>query len=169
MLQRALGLLGNVDLSLLEALDQIVRGEIDQLDGVGAVEHGVRHGLAHAHMRDLRDDVVEALDVLDVDCRVDVDAAAQQLLDVEVALGMTAAGRVGMGELVDQHDLRAAGDDGVEVHLLEPLALVFEPPAGDDLEPFEQRFRLLAAMRLDDADDDVVAVLLLARACCSIS
>ena len=38
VLQRPLGLLGNVDLALLEALDQIVGREIDQLDGVGAVE-----------------------------------------------------------------------------------------------------------------------------------
>ena len=84
----------------------------------------------------------------------------KQLLDVEVALGMAAAGRIGVGELVDQHDLRAAGHDGVEVHLLEPLALVFEPPARNDLEALQQRFRLLAAVGLDDADDDVVAVLL---------
>ena len=42
---------------------------------------------------------------------------------------MAAAGRVGVGKLVDQDDLRPAGDDGVEVHLLEPLALVLDPPA----------------------------------------
>ena len=68
---------------------------------------------------DLRDDVVQALDVLDVDGGVDVDAVAEQLLDIEIALGVAAAGRVGVGELVDQHDLRTARDDGVEVHLLE--------------------------------------------------
>ena len=160
VLQRPLGLLRDVDLSFLEALDQIVGRQIDQFDGVGAVEHGIRHRLAHAHMRDLRDHVIQAFDVLDVDGRVDVDAAAQQLFDVEIALGMTAARRIGVGELVDQHDLRPAGDDGVEVHLLEPLALVFDAPARDDLEAFQQRLRLLAAVGLDDADDDVVAVLL---------
>ena len=71
---------------------------------------------------------------------------------------MTAAGRIGVGEFVDQHDLRAAGDDGVEVHLLEPLALVFEAPAGNDLEAPEQGLRFLAAMGFDHADDDIVAV-----------
>ena len=75
MLQRALGLFGNVDLAFLEALDQVVGREIDQLDGVGAIEHRVRHRLAHAHMRNLRNDVVEAFDVLDIDGGVDVDAA----------------------------------------------------------------------------------------------
>jgi hypothetical protein len=38
-------------------------------------------------MRDLGDDVVEALDALDVDGGIDVDAVVQQLLDIEVALG----------------------------------------------------------------------------------
>ena len=34
--------------------------------------------------------------------RVDVDAAAQELLDIEIALGMPAARRIGVGELVDE-------------------------------------------------------------------
>ena len=38
VLERALGLLGDVDLALLQALDQVVGREVDQLDGVGAVE-----------------------------------------------------------------------------------------------------------------------------------
>ena len=164
MLQRALGLLRNVDLAFLEPLDEIVRREVDELDGVGPVEHRIGHRLAHADMRDLGDDVVEALDVLDIDGGVDVDAAAEQLLDVEVSLGMAAAGRVGVGELVDQRDLRAAGDHGVEIHLLEPLPFIFEALAGNGLEPVEQSLGLLAPVGLDDADHDVVAVLLSARA-----
>ena len=119
MLQRALGLFGDIDLALLQPLDQVVGREVDQLDGVGAVEHRVRHGLAHPHMGDLRDHVVEALDVLDVDRGIDVDAVGQQFLDVEIALGMTAARRVGMREFVDQGDLRPARDQRVEIHLLE--------------------------------------------------
>ena len=159
VLERPLGLLRNVDLPLLEPLDQVVGRQIDQLDGVGAIEHRVRDRLAHAHMRDLRHHVVEAFDVLDVDRGVDVDAAAQQLLDIEITFRMAAAFDVGMRELVDQNDLRPAGDDGVEIHLLEPLALVLHAPARNDLEAFEQRLGLLAAVGLDDADDDVVAVL----------
>ena len=49
--------------------------------------------------------------------------------DVEVALGMAAAGRVGVGELVDQRDLRPARQDGVDVHLVERPALVLDAPA----------------------------------------
>ena len=108
MLERALGLLGDVDLAFLQALDQVVGREVDELDRVGAVEDRVRHGLAHPHMRDLRDDVVQALDVLDVDRGIDVDAVVQQLLDVEIALGMAAARRIGVGKLVDQRRSAAA-------------------------------------------------------------
>ena len=160
MLQRALGLLGDIDLALLQPLDQVVRREVDQFDGVGAVEHRVRHGLAHPHMGDLRDHVVEAFDVLDVDGRIDVDAVRQQFLDVEIALGMAAAGRVGMGEFIDQRDLRPPRDQRVEVHLLERLLLVGEPPARQHFEPLQQRFGLRPAMGLDHADDDIGAGLL---------
>ena len=40
--QRAFGLLRNVDLALLEALDQIIGGQIDKLDRVRLVHHRVR-------------------------------------------------------------------------------------------------------------------------------
>src|SRR3954468_7405769 len=72
---------------------------------------------------------------------------------------MPAAWRVGMGQFIDQHDLRAARNVGVEVHFLERLALVVEPLAGNHLQSVEERLRLFAPMRLDDADHDVVAVL----------
>src|SRR5579872_6843207 len=86
MLERPLGLLGDIDLAFLQPLDQVVGRQINQLDAVGAVEYRIRHGFTHPHMRDLRDDVVEAFDVLDVDCGIDVDATREQFFDVEVAL-----------------------------------------------------------------------------------
>ena len=160
MLQRAFGLFGDVDLALLQALDQVVGREVDQLDGVGAVEHGIRHGLAHPHMRDLRDHVIEAFDVLDVDRRVDVDAVGQQLLDVEIALRMAAARRVGVREFVDERDLWTARNQRIEIHLLEDLVLVFQLPARNDFKAVQQRFGLRPAMGLDHADDDIDARLL---------
>ena len=159
VLQCPLGLLRDVNLSVFETLDQIVGSEINQFHGVGTIEHGVWHGLAHANVRDLRDHVIEAFDVLDVDGRVDVDAAAQELFNVEIALWVTAAGRIGVGEFIDKHDLRTAGDDAVKVHLFKPLAFVFDTPARDDFEAFQKGFRFLAAMGLYNADDDVIAVL----------
>ena len=158
ILERALGLLGNVDFAFLQALNQIVRREVDQLNGVGPIEHGVRHRLAYAHMRNLRDDVVEAFDVLDIDRSVDVDAVAHQLLDIEIALRVPAAFDVGMRKFVDQHDLRPPGDDGVEVHLVEHLSFIADTPPRNDFQTLQQRLGLPAAVRLHDAGDDVVAV-----------
>ena len=155
MLQRALGLLGNVDLAFLQPLDQVVGREVDQLDGVGEIEHLVWHGLAHPHMRDLRDHIVEAFDVLDIDGRIDVDAVGQQLLDIEIAFGMATARRVGMGQFVDQRDLRPPRDQRVEVHLLERLLLVVEPAARQHFEALQKRFGFRPAMGVDYADDDI--------------
>jgi len=117
--ERALGLLGDVDPALLQPLDQIVRRQIDEFDGIGIIDHLVRHGLAHPHAGDLRDHVVQALDMLDIDGRIHVDAGIQQLFDVEVALGMTAARDVGVGKLIDEDEARAPFERGVEIELVE--------------------------------------------------
>ncbi len=108
-------------------------------------------------MGDLGHHIVEAFDVLDVDGGIDVDAVGQQLLDVEITLGMAAAGDVGVGELVDQRDLRVARDQRVEIHFLERLILVDGPLARDDLEALQQRLRLHPAMGLDRTDHDIDA------------
>ncbi len=81
----------DIDLSFFEALDQVLGGYVDQLDGVGSIEDRVRHGLPHADTGDLRHHVVQTFDVLDVERRIDVDPLAQQLFDVEIAFGVPAA------------------------------------------------------------------------------
>jgi hypothetical protein len=64
--ERTLRLLWNINLSLLKALDQVVWRDVDELDGVGAIEDRVRHGFPHANAGNLRDHVVRAFDVLNV-------------------------------------------------------------------------------------------------------
>ncbi len=157
VLERTFGLMRNVDLAFVQALDEIARGEVDELDLVGLVEDAVRQRLAHADTGDPRDHVVEALDMLDVERRVDVDPGGDQLLDVEVALGMAAARCIGVREFVDEHQCRPARQHRVDVHLVELAPPVLDAPARNDLEAGDQRLGLLAAMRLDDADDDVDA------------
>ncbi len=141
-----------------QPLDQVVGREIDDLDVVGPVDDGVWNRLAHPDARDLRHDVVQAFDMLDVERRIDVDAVRQDFLNVEIALGMAAARRVGVGKFVDEDQRRTPGKDGVEVHFLEDAALVVDPRAGNDLEAVDQRLGFLAAVRLDDADHHVHAV-----------
>ena len=117
MPHRPLGLRRDVDLALLQPLDQVFRSQIDQLDIVGPLDHRIRHGLADADTGDLRHHVVQAFDVLDVQRGIDVDAGGEQFLDVQIALGMAAAGGVGVGQFIDQHQLRTAGQDRIQVHL----------------------------------------------------
>ena len=137
MTDRALGLLRHIDLALVQTLDQILGRKIDDLDIVGLVENAVGHGLAHANPGDLGDDVVEALDMLDIKRRKNVDAGGDDLLDIEIALGMPAAGCVGVGELVDENQLRAALQDRVEIHLGQEVTLVVDLLPRNHLETFE--------------------------------
>ena len=109
--------------------------------------------------RDLGHDVVQALDVLDVDGGVDVDAVFQQLFDILVALGVAAAGDIGVRQLVDQDEAGPPLERSVDVELAQDAIDVDRWLARQDLEALEQRLGLLAAVRLDDADDDVDALL----------
>ena len=158
MVERALGLLGNVDLAFLEPLDQLLGRQVDHLDIVGLVEHQIRHRLAHADARDLRHDVVQAFDMLDVERGVHVDAGREQFLHVEIALRMPGTWRVGMGQLVHQRDLRTALQERVQVHLVQDMAVILDPRAGEHLEPLEQRLGFRPAVGFDNADNDIGAL-----------
>src|SRR5206468_690382 len=83
---------------------------------------------------------------LDVDGRINVDTGVQDLLDVGVSFGMAAAWDVGVGELVDEDDLRAAHEDRVEVHLLEDPPSILDPLLRNHLEPPEQGLGFLAPL-----------------------
>ena len=50
-------------------------------------------------------------------------------------------------------------NDRIQIHFLEHLAAVFDAAPGNDFEAGQQRFGFLAAVGLDHAGDDVVAVL----------
>jgi hypothetical protein len=81
-LERAPRLFRYVDLAFLEPLEELAGGQIDEAYFVRLVEDSIGYGLANDDAGNLRDDVVEALDVLDVDRRVDVDSRVEELLDV---------------------------------------------------------------------------------------
>ena len=154
----ALGLLRHIDLAFVQPLDQVVGRDIDDLDVVGLIEDAVGHGLAHADAGDPGDHVVEAVDVLDVQRREHIDAGGDQFLDIEVAFGMATAGRVAVGQFVDQHELRPALQDRVEIHLGEAVAFVFDLAPRNDLQAVQQGLGLAASVRLDDPDDHIDAL-----------
>ncbi|MNS73633.1 hypothetical protein D3C72_1070800 [compost metagenome] len=162
VLRGALRLLRQVDLAGREPRREFVGRDVDQHHLVGLVEHGVGHGLVHAHAGDGADGAVEAFQVLHVECRPHLDAGGQQLLHVLPALGVARAGRVGVGEFVDQQHGGLARQCGVEVELRERAAPVGQLAQRQRVEPREQRGGLAAAVGFDHADEHVAPGLALA-------
>jgi hypothetical protein len=126
VLRGQVGALGRVDLAFGQPFAQLVGRQVDQFDLIGHVEQRVGHLLMHSHTGDLPHSVGAALEVLDVDGRVHVDAGFQQFEHVLVALEMAHAGRVGVGQFVDQHQLRFPRQDGVQVHFLQHRPAIFD-------------------------------------------
>ena len=155
MLQGAADLAAHVDLAFAQPLDQVVRRQVDQLDLIGELQDLVRQGLADAHAGDALHDVVQALDVLDVERGEDIDPGGEQFLHVLMALDVAAALDVGMGELVDDGELRLAPEQRVEVHLGEDAAAIHLALPRQHLETAQQRLGLGPAVGLDHADHHV--------------
>ena len=117
---------GPVDLALAQPADQLLGRQVDELDLVGAGNDLVGDGLLHAHAADPRHRIVERFDVLDVERGHHVDAGVQHFDDILPALEMPRPWHIGVGELVDQGELRLAGEQRIEVELLELLAAIFD-------------------------------------------
>ena len=128
---------GGVDVSVREPAAQRLRGDVDKFDLRGAPHDGVRHRFLLLDAGDLRDDVVEALEVLDVDRRNYRDARGEQVLDVLPTLLVLAARSVGVGELVDEHHLGVPGQHGGHVDLGEATASVVDVTRGNDVDAVE--------------------------------
>lgn len=84
--------------------------------------------------------------MLHVEGAVDIDAGRQQLFYVLVALLMAAAGGVAVGQLVHYRQLRAAGQQAVEIHFVKGLATVGQGPARRYRQARQQLLGVLAAM-----------------------
>ena len=123
---RVRGLLGHVHLARLEALDQIVRRQVDEFHFVRFVEHAVGHRFRDPDVRDLPNDVVEALEVLHVDGGVDVDTGRQQFLDVLPAFRMARARRVAVREFVDQHQVGVPREHRIDVEFVQHRTAILD-------------------------------------------
>ena len=102
--------------------------------------------------------------MLEVDGGDDADAAVEQFLDVLPALRIAAAGRIVVGQAVDQADLRVAAEDGREVDDLVGAAGVLLGDRGNHFEARQDLLDVGGDLALQGADDDVLAALLAAAA-----
>ena len=156
--ERGVDSFGRVDVSAREPVAEGQRGQVDELELVGAADDLVGDRLALLDRGDALDDVVQRVEMLNVEGREDVDPGLEQLVDVLPALLVPRARHVRVRELVDEGDIWLAGEHGVDVHLLEGAAAVLHVLARHDLEVADLGGRLRAAVRLDVGDDDVLAV-----------
>ena len=153
-------LLGVVDLARLETVQKVFDGEVHRHDLVRLLEEGVGHRLAHHYAGRPLDQAVQGLEVLHIEGADDVDPRVDELDHVLVPAPVARARRIGVRDLVDNRHLRAAREDGVEVHFLERHAAVLELLSGNGLQALDQRLGLGATVRLREPDDDVDAALL---------
>ena len=147
--------LGHIDLALGQTRPQVLGRDVDDLDVVGAGQDAVGNGLALAHAGNAQDDVGQALQMLDVQRGPDVDPGVAQLLHVLPPLGMARTGRVGMGVFVHQQQFGPPRQGAVQIELHQGAVAVFDGRAWHDVQPAQQAHRLLAAVGLDHADDDI--------------
>ena len=96
-----------------------------------------------------------AFEVLDVECRENVNACIEQFQHVLVALRMAGFRRVGMGELVNENQFWFAGKRGIQVKFAQLNSAIFNLPAGNSWQTFGKRVGFLATMRFEVADDDI--------------
>ena len=140
-------LLGRIDVAVDHPPPELLGRGVDQLDLVGLAEHPVGHPLADRHLDDPLHGVGDALQVLDVDRRDDVDSRRRggPCTSCQRFSLATRAGHVGVGELVHQDHLGMTVEHRVEVHLLEVRAPVLHHLAGDHLEVRRSAPRCAAA------------------------
>jgi hypothetical protein len=119
VLQRLLGPLGRVDVSVTQPCSQCLRGHVHDFDLVRLIDGPVGDTLFDRCAGDRLDYVREALQVLDVDRANDGNTVVQEFVDVLPAFLVLRTRRVCVGEFVDAGDLRVSRDHRIRVHLFE--------------------------------------------------
>ena len=147
-----------------DAADQGVGRRVHHFDFVGLGQKRLGHAVGGALAGDPLHRVLLFADVLQVDGGDDADAAVEQFLDILPALRIAAAGRIVVGQAVDQADLRMAAEERRQIDdLIGPAGV----PLGDRRDHFEPGQDLLDVGRdlaLQRAHHHVLAALLAAAA-----
>lgn len=88
MFDGALGTAGNINLSFVQALAQIVRRQVNQYHLIGRIKERVGHRLAHLNAGHAADHVVQAFKMLNVNRCEHINAGLEQLFNILPAFGM---------------------------------------------------------------------------------
>ena len=118
------------------------RLDVYKLNKGRPVEHPIRNALFHSAAKDGQDDVLDAFDLLDIHCGVDVHACLQQFFDVLISLHMAGICCIGMRQVVDQDQLWAPCKAGVQIQLLNVSPVLYDLFASCPFERLGQLFCL---------------------------
>ena len=154
---RTLGLRRQVDLARLQAPDQLVRRRVHQHDLVRAIEERIGQGLLYPDARDAADGVVQALEMLDIERRVHIDAGVQQFLDVLPALRVTGARHVAVRQFVDQDERRVQHQRVVQVEFRQGPATAGDLGGRHHRQALRLRGGFHPTVRLDHAGEHIDA------------
>jgi len=133
--------------------------DIDQDDFIGATQHPVWNTLAHRDAGNALDSRCQAFNVLHVECREDIDPILKQFQHVFIAFFMLAAWNVGVGQFINQDDLRLSRQNGFQVEFLKKCALVFHPARRDLVYLLCQFHHSGAPVGFYKPDDDIFSPL----------
>ncbi len=152
-----------VNLALPEALAEFLFGHVHVDDLIGPPQHGVRDAFPHGDAGGLFDARRHGFQMLHVDGRNDIDALRQHFEHIRVALVVLGTVRVGVGQLVHQHDLRFAGKDGLDVHFMENGVPHAPFAGGDGFQMLGERHRLGAVVGFEVPDHHIHVLLFQAQ------
>ena len=149
---RPLGLFRHVDFAVLERLRKESSSGVDvhEHNFVGLLEHVVRYRFPDTDAGNAADYIVEALQVLDVDGSVDVDAGSQQFIDVLAAFWMARALHIGVRQFVYQEQGRTAFERAINIKLLKTFAAILDFIARQHFQTFQQRHGFGPAVGFDE-------------------
>src|SRR5260370_28700871 len=156
--QGLLDLVRLIDLALPEPRAEFLDRDIDINDFVGALEKAVGDGFAHGDASRAQDRVVQGLEVLDVDGSHNMNPGIEQVEHILESLSVLGAGNVCMGQLVDDADFGLASNDGVDVHLFQDDAAVFDLGAWNDHQIPDLGPRVGPPIGFNEADYEVKAL-----------
>ncbi len=119
------------------------------------LEYRVGDRLAHEDTGNLGHDVVQAVEVLHIERRENVDPCREKVFHVLPALDVSRSGSIRVRELVDENETRAAFERGVEIEFLDVDSSMLDFAPRQKLQANEERPRVVATMGLHDAHDYV--------------
>ena len=154
------GLALPIDLPCLQALHQLVRLDVHQLHLLRPVKNAVRDPLADLDPGDGGYQVVQRLQMLHIDGRIDMDAGLQQFLHILIPFCVAAARRVRMGQLIHQNQMGFSLQRQIQIELPQPKPMVLDLCRRKRLQPLQQGQGIRPGVGLDISNDNVNALLL---------